>query len=100
VRIRIAGKPLDPRRRYKIATSDFLASGGNGVFGPLKLPEKATQVTDTIIREAFRDVLRGWKGKATLDPAKLYAPSARRLDYEGTRPLACGSEEPSKEKEQ
>ncbi|HSR96525.1 MAG TPA: 5'-nucleotidase C-terminal domain-containing protein [Kofleriaceae bacterium] len=100
VRIRVAGKPLDPKRRYKIVTSDFLASGGNGVFPPLKLPEKATQVTETIIREAFRDVLRGWKGKATLDPAKLYAPTARRLDYEGTRPLACGSEEPSKEKEQ
>src|SRR5439155_12855690 len=30
VQIRVAGKPLDPRRRYKIATSDFLASGGNG----------------------------------------------------------------------
>jgi 5'-nucleotidase / UDP-sugar diphosphatase len=30
VSIRIAGKPLDPNRTYRIATNDFLARGGDG----------------------------------------------------------------------
>jgi 5'-nucleotidase len=99
IQIRVAGKPLKDNASYKLATSDFLASGGDGMLARLKLPDKAIQVTDTIIREAFRDVLRGRKGKVTLDPAQLYAPTARRLDYEGTRPLACGGEDASQDKE-
>jgi 2',3'-cyclic-nucleotide 2'-phosphodiesterase (5'-nucleotidase family) len=93
VQIRVAGKPLDERASYKLATSDFLASGGDGVIGRLKLSERAIQMTDTIIREALGDVLRGWKAtpKAALDPTQLYSPSARRLDYEGERPLGCGA---------
>jgi len=93
VRITVAGKPLAEGRTYKLATSDFLASGGNGVLGQLKLPEGAIQVTDVIIRDAVGDVLRGWKAtpKATIDPARLYSKTAPRLDYEGKRPVTCGA---------
>jgi hypothetical protein len=39
------------------------------------------------------DVLRSWKGtpKASIDPAKLYSPTAPRLDYQGKRPVTCGA---------
>lgn len=93
VQIRVAGKPLDEGARYKLATSDFLASGGDGVIGRLKLPDSVIHVTDTIIREAFGDVLRGWKAtpKAMIEPARLYSKTAPRLDYEGKRPVTCGA---------
>jgi 5'-nucleotidase len=101
IQIRVAGKPLKDTASYKLATSDFLASGGDGMIGRLRLPDKAIQATDTIIREAFGDVLRRWKAKPPLDPARLYSASARRLDYEGKRPLECGANagEPAKESE-
>lgn len=101
LQIRVAGKPLKDTASYKLATSDFLASGGDGMIGRLKLPDNAIHVTDMIIREAFGDVLRSWKAKPPLDPAKLYSAARRRLDYEGKRPLSCGASatEPGKESE-
>lgn len=93
VQIIVGGKRLAEGTTYKLATSDFLASGGDGLIGRLKLPEGAIRMTDTIIRDAVGDVLRGWKAtpKATIDPARLYAAAAPRLDYEGKRPVACGA---------
>lgn len=92
VQIQVRGKPLDEAASYKLATSDFLASGGDGVIGRLQLPEGKIQVTNTIIREAVADVLRGWKAspRATIDPGRLYSAARPRLDYEGKRPVACG----------
>src|SRR5206468_2843452 len=93
VQIQVAGKPLDDGARYKLATSDFLASGGDGVIGRLKLPDAAIHMTDTIIRDAISEVLRGMKAtpKATVDPARLYSAAAPRFDYEGKRPVRCGA---------
>jgi 2',3'-cyclic-nucleotide 2'-phosphodiesterase (5'-nucleotidase family) len=93
VEIRVAGKLVNDGAHYKLATSDFLATGGDGVIGRLKLPEGAIKPTDVIIRDALGDVLRGWKGtpKATIDPARLLSKKAPRLDYEGKRPVECGS---------
>ncbi len=87
VEIKVAGKPLIEDAYYKVATSDFLASGGDGLIGRLKLPANAITQTDTIIRDAIADVLRKRKGK--VDPAQLYSPTKRRLDYEGQRPVTC-----------
>ena len=88
----VAGKPVTDAARYKLATSDFLASGGDGVIGKLGLPDSAIKVTDVIIRDGLADVLRSWKGtpKATIDPHKLLVKKAPRLDYEGKRPVHCG----------
>jgi 2',3'-cyclic-nucleotide 2'-phosphodiesterase (5'-nucleotidase family) len=85
--IKIAGKPLADEQSYKLITSDFLASGGDGVIGRLKLPEGATTMTDDIIRDGIAEVLRKRKGR--VDPAQLYSPARRRLDYEGDRPVEC-----------
>ena len=30
------------------------------------------------------------KRKGVIEPDKLHSPAARRLDYEGARPLECG----------
>lgn len=92
VQVRVRGKPLDDNASYKMATSDFLASGGDGVIARLKLSEGKIQVTDTIIREAVAEVLRGWKAtpRASIDPAQLYSSKRPRLDYKGKRPVECG----------
>ena len=88
VDIKVRGKPLADEASYKLVTSDFLASGGdNSAIGRLKLPEGSIKMTDVIIRDAIADVLRRKKGK--VDPAQLYSPTKRRLDYEGQRPVEC-----------
>lgn len=85
--ITVGGKPLDDNRAYKLVTSDFLASGGDGLVGRLKLPDGAIKVTDVIIRDAIADILR--KKKGTVDPDKLFSSTVRRMDYEGNRPVEC-----------
>ena len=45
------------------------------------------KVTDIVIRDAFAEYLR--KQKGTIDPAKLYSATVKRMDYEGTRPVEC-----------
>jgi 5'-nucleotidase len=83
------GKPLADEGDYKLVTSDFLASGGDGVIGRLKLPDGAVAMSDAIIRDAIADILRKKKGR--VDPGQLYNPAKRRLDYEGNRPVSCQS---------
>lgn len=91
VAITVGGKPLVETASYKLVTSDFLASGGDGLIGRLKLPEGSVTLTDLIIRDAMADVLR--KRKGTIDPAQLYSPTKRRLDFEGNRPVECGTKQ-------
>jgi 5'-nucleotidase len=88
VTITVAGKPLAENAAYKLVTSDFLASGGDGLIGRLKLPDGSVLETNVIIRDAMADVLR--KRRGTIDPTKLYSPTTKRLDYQGNRPVECG----------
>lgn len=88
IAITVGGKPLIDSAAYKLVTSDFLASGGDGLIGRLKLPTGSIKITDVIIRDAMADVLR--KRKGTVDPAKLLGPNLRRLEFAGERPINCG----------
>jgi 5'-nucleotidase len=88
VAIKVGKRPLGDDATYTLVTSDFLASGGDGVIGRLKLPEGSIKPTDVIIRDAMADVLR--KQQGSVDPDKVFGPAHRRLDYEGKRPLICG----------
>ena len=83
--IEIHGKPLDPAAHYTIATSDFLASGGDAMWGKHK-PD--VQSTDIIIRDAIADVLRARKG--TIDPAQY---RAQRIELPMKRPVRCGKQQ-------
>ena len=89
IEIKVGGKPLADTASYKLVTSDFLASGGDGLIGRLKLPEGAVKVTDVIMRDAIAALLRTRKG--TIDPATLYTPAAPRLAIPGARPVSCGA---------
>jgi 2',3'-cyclic-nucleotide 2'-phosphodiesterase (5'-nucleotidase family) len=89
VELKVAGKVVRDDDPITLVTSDFLASGGDGVIGRLKLPAGAVTVTDVIIRDAMAKQLR--RG-GTLDPGKLYDPKAPRLRYAGDRPVRCGGD--------
>lgn len=93
LQIQVRGKPLDDNAGYKLATSDFLTSGGDGMIAKLNLPQGAIHMTDVIIRDAVADVLRGWKAtpRAAIDPVKWYSSSRPRLDYQGKRPVECSA---------
>ena len=90
VSILVGGKPLVETKQYTLVTSDFLASGGDGVIGRLKLPDGSIKPSDVIIRDAMADVLRKQKG-ATIEPEKIYNPAHPRLDLAGKRPLICST---------
>src|SRR5690606_1823969 len=79
VDIKIGGKPLSDEANYKLVTSDFLASGS--AFARLELPEGSIEMTDTIVRDSIADILRKKRGK--IDPAQLFSPARRRLDFQG-----------------
>lgn len=97
VQITVGGKPLVDGAAYKLVTSDFLASGGDGVIGRLKLPDGAVKVTDAIIRDGIADVLR--KRRGAIDPDRLLSAKVRRLDLPGPRPLTCGARPAAAEQE-
>ena len=95
--IAVHGKPLVDAAAYTLVTSDFLASGGDGMIGRLKLPAGSIQATDVIIRDAMADVLR--KQQGTIEPDAIFTKAKRRLDYEGKRPVECGGAKPNEEPE-
>jgi len=96
VEITAGGKALVDDKDYKLVTSDFLASGGDGLIGRLKLPEGSTHATDSIIRDAIADILRSKKG--SIDPKLIFGPGHIRMDYEGTRPVECAPKSTPKPK--
>jgi 5'-nucleotidase len=98
VTITVGGKPLADAQTYKLVTSDFLASGGDGLIGRLKLPDGSVKLTDVIIRDAMADVLR--KRKGSIDPAELFSATRKRMDYEGNRPVECGAKQAPRPKDE
>ena len=87
VELRRGGKLVKDGDKLTLVTSDFLASGGDGAIGRLKLPEGSVVITNVIIREAMAETLR--KRGGTIDPAELFGAKKRRLSYPGTRPVRC-----------
>lgn len=84
-----AGKPITDDRSITLLTSDFLASGGDGLIGRLKLPEGSVTMTDAIIRDGMAAALTARGG--TLTPVSVFDPAHPRLSYPGTRPVSCAA---------
>lgn len=92
VEMKRGGKVVKDGDKLTLVTSDFLASGGDGAIGRLKLPEGSVEVTNVIIRDAMADALR--KRGGTIDPAQLFDDKKRRMSYPGKRPVRCGKDAP------
>jgi 2',3'-cyclic-nucleotide 2'-phosphodiesterase (5'-nucleotidase family) len=88
---RRSGPPIRDDEELTIATSDFLATGGDGAFAPVRLLPVADAGDDApLVRDAIADGLRqraGW-----LDAKQFFDPAHPRLSYQGTRPVRCGTE--------
>jgi 5'-nucleotidase len=68
-----------------VATSDFLASGGDGLIAPSSVDIDG----GLLIRDAMAEQIKAEPEKFLGRPASLYNPRRPRLHYAGSRPLHC-----------
>ena len=83
------GKPVSDRESLLVVTSDYLATGGDGLFQPLSLSPKRIDIDTS---GTFRDALaRSLKRHPQLSPRDkaIFDPGRPRLDLASPRPLVC-----------
>ncbi len=84
------GKPILDDEELSIATSDYLAIGGDGLFSVETLRSCQVEFDDNMmIRDGMASVLRRRGGTLHGDDRSLYDPAAPRVRYSGTPPLSC-----------
>jgi 5'-nucleotidase len=86
---RDSGKPVSDRETLLVATSDYLATGGDGLFQPLSLPPQRIELDTS---GTFRDALaRSLKRHPQLSPhdKAIFDPDHPRLNLSSPRPLIC-----------
>lgn len=83
------GKPITDDRTLTLVTTDFLASGGDGAIGRLKLPDGSVTLLDTLLRDALASGLAARGG--TLAARDLFDPDQPRLAYPKPRPVKCSA---------
>jgi len=59
--VRVDGEPLDPAKRYSVATNSFLAGGGDAYF-PAAALDRDVMDTGLILRDVLEDALRAGAG--------------------------------------
>jgi 2',3'-cyclic-nucleotide 2'-phosphodiesterase (5'-nucleotidase family) len=78
------GKPIRDDELLVIITSDYLGTGGDGLFGGA-----AADIESGLpIREAIAEQLRAARG--AIDPDKLLDPKHPRIDLPSPVPVRCG----------
>jgi 5'-nucleotidase len=84
------GRRIGDRDKLAVVTSDFLASGGDGMLAGLGVAPAAIHIEEdgVTIRDAIAEVLTRRGGRITVD-ARLYDPKSPRVAYPGHRPVAC-----------
>jgi 5'-nucleotidase len=83
------GRPIAPGDPLVLVTSDFLATGGDGLL-PEELQRAATLEGGLPIRDEMAKVLRARGGTLAGDDRALYDRDRPRLVYPGPRPVHCG----------
>jgi 2',3'-cyclic-nucleotide 2'-phosphodiesterase (5'-nucleotidase family) len=85
---RSSGVPIRADERLTVATSDFIAGGGDGIVAPagalgeIKIVEGAP-----LLRESFVAWLRNRGGR--LNENQFVSAEHRRWSYPGSRPVVC-----------
>jgi len=83
------GKVVSDRETLLLATSDYLATGGDGLFQPLALAPKRIELdTSGTFRDALARSLKRHPQLSPRDPA-IFDPAHPRLDLSGPRPMTC-----------
>jgi 5'-nucleotidase len=94
VAVEIGGKPLDERAIYTVATSDFLALGGDDFGGAIgALPAGAVSIDEEggALRDRIRPLLvaRGAKGPLLADDPAIFDAAHPRVALPAARPFHC-----------
>jgi len=86
-----SGEPIEPTRQLRVATSDFLASSGDGLLTGMELAPGAVSIArDRPIRDALIDGLREYPGgELSGDDKRLFDRNHPRISYPGERPVLC-----------
>ncbi|HEX3906068.1 MAG TPA: 5'-nucleotidase C-terminal domain-containing protein [Polyangia bacterium] len=82
------GRPIPPKARLTLVTSDFLATGGDGLFSE-ETKQRAKLDDGPPIRDAMADLLAARKTPLTPDDPTLFDPARPRIAYRGLRPVEC-----------
>jgi len=85
---RSSGVPIRADERLTVATSDFVAGGGDGIVAPA-LPIGEIKAVDgvPVLRESLVAWLRSRGGR--LHENQFVSPEHRRWSYPGSRPVVC-----------
>jgi 2',3'-cyclic-nucleotide 2'-phosphodiesterase (5'-nucleotidase family) len=85
---RSSGVPIRSDDRLLVATSDFIAGGGDGIVAPAGPLEEIKTVEDApLLREALVAWLRSRGGR--MNENQFVSPEHRRWTYPGSRPVVC-----------
>jgi 2',3'-cyclic-nucleotide 2'-phosphodiesterase (5'-nucleotidase family) len=85
---RADGRPIAPKARLTLVTSDFLATGGDGLLSQ-DTKERARLDDGPPIRDAMAALLRTRKTPLVPDDPALFDPAHPRITYPGPRPVKC-----------
>ena len=87
--LRANGREVSDRETLLLATSDYLATGGDGLLAPLKLAPARIQIdTSGTFRDALARSLKRHPQLSPRDPA-IFDPAHPRLALSSPRPLVC-----------
>ena len=87
---RAAGRLIRASEVLRVATSDFVATGGDELLAAMLRPADIEIPDDgPNIRDASADALRARGGTLRPDDSALYDPAQPRWRYPGTRPVRC-----------
>jgi 2',3'-cyclic-nucleotide 2'-phosphodiesterase (5'-nucleotidase family) len=85
---RSSGKAIAPGTKLTLLTSDFLATGGDGLFSE-ETKKRAKLDDGPPIRDAMAELLRARKTPLGPDDRALFDPARPRIAYPGPRPVKC-----------
>jgi 5'-nucleotidase len=85
---RTSGKSIGPTTKLTLVTSDFLATGGDGLFSA-ESKDRAKLDDGPPIRDAMADLLRARRAPLTPDDPTLFDPAHPRVAYPAPRPVHC-----------
>ena len=85
---RSSGVPIRADERLTVATSDFIAGGGDGIVAPAGALGEIRMVEGApLLRESLVTWLRGRGGH--MNENQFVSPEQRRWSYPGSRPVVC-----------
>jgi 2',3'-cyclic-nucleotide 2'-phosphodiesterase (5'-nucleotidase family) len=80
------GRTVTDTDRLRVATSDFLAAGGDGILTPVS-PLRDVKDEGRVVRDGIADWIQ--RHGRTWRAAELLTAENRRLTFPGTRPVRC-----------